>query len=80
MAKIRDYAITINTVATASMVCEMPTHATGDVLLAFLNKDSTTGLPPLTAGPCSKSKIARELTVPSGPNEPPVHPKRLPLH
>ena len=43
MAKIRDYAITINTVATASLVCEMPVHATGDVLLAFLNKDSTTG-------------------------------------
>jgi len=43
MAKIRDYAITINTATTASLVCEMPTHATGDVLLAFLNKDSTTG-------------------------------------
>jgi len=43
MAKIRDYAITISTTTTSSLVCEMPTHATGDVLLAFLNKDSTTG-------------------------------------
>src|SRR3989344_2161485 len=43
MAKIRDYAITISTTTTASLVCEMPTHVTGDLLLAFLNKDSTTG-------------------------------------
>lgn len=43
MAKIRDYAITISTALTASLVCEMPTHETGDLLIAFLNKDSTTG-------------------------------------
>ena len=43
MAKIRDYAVTISTTTTASLVCEMPTHATGDLLVAFLNKDSTTG-------------------------------------
>jgi len=40
MAKIRDYAITINTTTTASMVCEMPEHETGDLLVAFVNKDS----------------------------------------
>jgi hypothetical protein len=40
MAKIRDYAITIYAATTASMVCEMPTHATGDLLVAFVNKDS----------------------------------------
>lgn len=40
MAKIRDTAITINTVATTSMVCEMPTHQTGDLLLAFVSKDA----------------------------------------
>lgn len=40
MAKIRDYAITIYSAATASMVCEMPEHATGDLLVAFVNKDT----------------------------------------
>jgi hypothetical protein len=40
MAKIRDYAITINATATASMVCEMPTHVSGDLLVAFVNKDT----------------------------------------
>lgn len=42
MASIRDYAITINSTATASMVCEMPTHETGDLLVAFVNKDTNT--------------------------------------
>jgi hypothetical protein len=41
MAKIRDSAITINTTATASMVCNMPTHETGDLLVAFVNKDTS---------------------------------------
>ncbi len=40
MAKIRDYAITIYSAATASMVCEMPEHLTGDLLVAFVNKDT----------------------------------------
>lgn len=40
MAKIRDYAVTIYAAATASMVCEMPEHATGDLLVAFVNKDT----------------------------------------
>lgn len=40
MAKIRDYAITIFSAATASMVCEMPEHETGDLLVAFVNKDT----------------------------------------
>ncbi len=42
MAAIRDSAVTIYTAATASMVCEMPTHATGDLLVAFVNKDTNT--------------------------------------
>ena len=40
MAKIRDYAITVFSTTTASMVCEMPTHLTGDLLVAFVNKDA----------------------------------------
>lgn len=40
MASIRDYAITIYTTATASMVCEMPEHVSGDLLVAFTNKDT----------------------------------------
>jgi hypothetical protein len=40
MASIRDYAVTIYTTATASMVCEMPEHQTGDLLVAFVNKDT----------------------------------------
>jgi len=39
MARIRDSAVTINSVATASMVCEMPTHQSGDLLVAFVAKD-----------------------------------------
>lgn len=40
MAKIRDYAITVEAVATASMACAMPTHEAGDLLVAFVNKDA----------------------------------------
>lgn len=40
MAKIRDYAFTIYTATTANMVCEMPVHQSGDLLVAFVNKDS----------------------------------------
>lgn len=40
MAKIRDYAVTIYAAATSSMVCEMPTHESGDLLVAFTNKDT----------------------------------------
>jgi hypothetical protein len=40
MAKIRDYAITTEAVATASMVMNMPIHESGDLLVAFVNKDS----------------------------------------
>jgi hypothetical protein len=42
MAKIRDYAITTEAVAVTSMVCAMPTHETGDLLVAFVNKNGTT--------------------------------------
>lgn len=40
MASIRDFAITVFSTATASMVCEMPTHESGDLLVAFVNKDT----------------------------------------
>jgi hypothetical protein len=40
MASIRDYAVTIYATVTASMVCEMPEHASGDLLVAFVNKDT----------------------------------------
>lgn len=40
MAKIRDFAVTIEAAAVTSMVCEMPIHESGDLLLAFVNKDS----------------------------------------
>ena len=40
MAKIRDSAVTLFSAATASMVCEMPTHVTGDLLVACIAKDS----------------------------------------
>ena len=50
MAKIRDYAITIETVATASSVLEMPDHVTGDLLLICFNKDTSGGLPTTPSG------------------------------
>lgn len=49
MPKIRDYAITIESVAVASSVLEMPEHATGDLLLIFFNKDTAAGGPALPA-------------------------------
>lgn len=50
MAKIRDYAVTIETAAVASSVLEMPEHVTGDLLLIFFNKDTTAGLPTTPSG------------------------------
>lgn len=43
MAKIRDFAITEYVATSANWVPEMPIHQSGDVLVAFLGKDSTTG-------------------------------------
>lgn len=43
MPAIRDYAVTIYAASTASMVCEMPLHETGDLLVACVNKDTATG-------------------------------------
>lgn len=40
MAKIRDYAVTVFSATTANMVCEMPEHQAGDLILAFVNKDT----------------------------------------
>ncbi len=42
MARIRDSAVTVNSTATASMVCDMPIHVTGDLLVAFVAKDTNT--------------------------------------
>lgn len=50
MAKIRDYAVTIEAAAVASSVLEMPEHVTGDLLLIFFNKDTTAGLPTTPSG------------------------------
>lgn len=45
MAKIRDYTITEFTTASATFTPDtMPVHETGDLLVAFWGKDSTTGL------------------------------------
>jgi len=43
MAAIRDFAVTEYIAASANWIPEMPVHETGDVLVAFLAKDSTTG-------------------------------------
>lgn len=40
MAKIRDSAVTLYSATTSSMVCEMPTHVTGDLLVACVAKDT----------------------------------------
>lgn len=40
MAKIRDYAVTVYAATTSNMVCEMPAHEAGDLILAFVNKDT----------------------------------------
>lgn len=42
MPAIRDYAVTIYAAVTTSMVCEMPVHESGDLLVAFVNKDTNT--------------------------------------
>lgn len=42
MAKIRDTAVTLYAGATASMVMEMPTHESGDLLVACVAKDTST--------------------------------------
>lgn len=48
MPSIRDYAITEQITASASVGCEMPIHQSGDFLLAFATTDSAaiTSLPP----------------------------------
>lgn len=40
MAAIRDYVETVSTTNTASLVCLMPVHVTGDLLIIFANKDA----------------------------------------
>ena len=39
MAYIRDFAVTEVNANATSVLCEMPTHAAGDILLYFANKD-----------------------------------------
>jgi len=40
MAKIRDSAITVESAVVTSMVMSMPIHVSGDLLVAFVNKDT----------------------------------------
>jgi hypothetical protein len=41
MAYIRDFAVTEVNANSASVVCEMPVHATDDIIMYFANKDGT---------------------------------------
>lgn len=50
MAKIRDYAVSVEAATTASMVVEIPVHEAGDLLLIFFNKDSLGGGPSTPSG------------------------------
>lgn len=50
MAAIRDYAVSIEAAAVATMICEMPEHVTGDLLVLFFNKDTATGGPSTPSG------------------------------
>lgn len=58
MAKIRDYAITVYAAATASMVCEMPTHETGDLLVAFVNKDAASNFTTPSGWTAQQSQVS----------------------
>lgn len=40
MSAIRDFAVTEQTTATTSVTPDMPTHASGDLLIVFFNKDT----------------------------------------
>jgi len=51
MAIIRDTAVTIYAAATTSnMVCDMPVHEVGDLLIAFVGKDGASGFTTPTTG------------------------------
>lgn len=50
MARIRDFAVTIEATAVASTVLEMPEHQSGDLLLVFFNKDTPGGGPSTPSG------------------------------
>lgn len=43
MSKIRDFKVTEYVASSANWIPDMPDHEAGDVLVAFLGKDSTTG-------------------------------------
>ena len=44
MPAIRDFAVTEVTTAVATATQDMPEHESGDILVVFANKDSTTGM------------------------------------
>jgi len=50
MAKIRDYSVSINSTAAASIAVEMPEHVSGDLLLFWFNKDTASGGPSTPSG------------------------------
>lgn len=58
MASIRDYAVTIYSAATASMVCEMPTHESGDLLVAFVNKDTASNFTTPSGWTAQQSQVS----------------------
>lgn len=58
MASIRDFAITTEAVATASMVCTMPTHVSGDLLIAFVNKDTNTNFTTPSGWTAQQSQVS----------------------
>ena len=60
MAKIRDSAVTIFAAATTSMVCNMPTHVAGDLLVAFVSKDLNAAF---TAAPVGWTLIRSSISA-----------------
>jgi hypothetical protein len=61
MAKVRDYAVSIVATAASSIAVEMPTHATGDLLLFFFNKDTQNGGPGTPSGWSTVSGFSNPL-------------------
>ena len=61
MAKIRDSAVSIVATAAASIAVEMPTHATGDLLLFFFNKDTASLGPSTPSGWSTVSGFSNPL-------------------
>lgn len=58
MAKIKDYAVTIEGVDTATSVLRMPSHAAGDLLIIAFSKDTSAGGPSTPAGWTSVTSVS----------------------